>query len=170
MSLERIPQEQYDGKQKVDEKVWPLTGQVEFKDVELRYRQNTPLVLQKLSFSVEGGKKVGIVGRTGAGKSTMASALTRIVEVVSGSIEIDGVNITKIDLNSLRDKITVIPQDPTLFTGTLRYNIDPLNLEKDETIEALIHKAGLYEVTTKNTKTKGKGMKAEKKDNVMSDD
>lgn len=100
----------------------------------------------------------------------MASALTRIVEVVSGSIEIDGVNIADIDLNSLRDKITVIPQDPTLFTGTLRYNIDPLNLETDETIEALIHKAGLYEVTTKNAKTKGKGQKAEKSDDGKSQD
>ena len=113
---------------------------------------------------------MGIVGRTGAGKSTIASALTRIVEVVSGSIEIDGVNIADIDLNSLRDKITVIPQDPTLFTGTLRYNIDPLNLETDETIEALIHKAGLYEVTTKNAKTKGKGKKAEKNDDGKSED
>ena len=80
-----------------------------FKDVEMRYRDNTPLVLQKLSFEIEGGQKIGIVGRTGAGKSSMAMVLTRLVELYDGKIEIDDIDISQIDLSTLRNKITVIP-------------------------------------------------------------
>jgi ABC-type multidrug transport system fused ATPase/permease subunit len=69
--------------------------------------------------------KVGVVGRTGAGKSTLGLTLSRIIELESGAILIDGVDISKVDLNLLRSKVTVIPQDPTLFTGSLRFNIDP---------------------------------------------
>ena len=163
LDLEKVPQEKYNGTQEVDSAAWPQSGQVEFKDVELRYRDNTPLVLHQLSFKVEGGSKVGIVGRTGAGKSTMAQALSRIVEVENGSIEIDSCDISQIGLTHLRDKITVIPQDPTLFTGSLRYNIDPLGLESDETIKELVRKAGLEEATTKK-KTRGRGRKNNKTD------
>ena len=137
--------------------MWPIAGHVEFKDVELRYRENTPLVLHKLSFKVDGGAKVGIVGRTGAGKSTLGMALTRLVEVESGKIEIDSIDISQLDLRSLRDKITVIPQDPTLFTGSLKYNIDPLGLESDEKIEELVRKAGLEDISkNKNDNAKGR--------------
>ena len=76
----------------------------------------------------------------------MAMVLTRLVELHSGTIEIDDIDISKIDLSSLRDKITVIPQDPTLFTGTLRYNIDPLGILKDEEIETLARKVGLMDL------------------------
>jgi ABC-type multidrug transport system fused ATPase/permease subunit len=82
-------------------------------------------VLKKLTFVVEPGSKVGVVGRTGAGKSTVCISLSRIVELFEGIIEIDGVDISKIDLQILRKKVTVIPQDPTLFTGTLKFNLDP---------------------------------------------
>lgn len=78
-----------------------------------------------MSFNIEGGQKIGIVGRTGAGKSTISLGLSRIVEIDSGSIMIDGLNIQEVGLNTLRQKLTIIPQDPTLFTGTLRFNIDP---------------------------------------------
>lgn len=83
--------------------------------------------MDKLCFAVESCKKIGICGRTGAGKSTIALTLSRIVELESGTILIDGVDISKVNLRTLRNKITVIPQDPTLFRGSLRFNLDPFN-------------------------------------------
>lgn len=89
--------------------MWPAQGRVTFNDVELRYRPKTELVLKKLSFDIEPGHKVGIVGRTGAGKSTLSLALTRIVELESGSIEIDGRNISNMTIDEVREHITIIP-------------------------------------------------------------
>ena len=83
------------------------------------------MVLKGLSFKIEAGHKIGIVGRTGAGKSTVALALSRIIELDEGQISIDGVDIASISLELLRDKLTLIPQDPTLFSDTLKKNIDP---------------------------------------------
>jgi len=100
-------------------------------------------VLKKINFTAQPGEKVGLVGRTGAGKSTISNALSRIVELCGGSIEIDGVDISMIDLQVLRQKVTVIPQDPVLFTGSLRYNIDPFNKVSDEKIKELLEMAGL---------------------------
>ena len=93
----------------------------------LRYRPKTEQVLKGLDFKIKGGIKVGIVGRTGAGKSTISLSLTRIVELESGSIKIDGIDISKVALKKLREIIPIIPQDATIFTGSLRFNIDPLN-------------------------------------------
>lgn len=90
--------------------------------------------------------KVGIVGRTGAGKSTVALTLSRILELESGSIEIDGVDISKVGLHRLRSKVTTIPQDPVLFKDTLRFNIDPTETVETETIDKLIAKSGLDEL------------------------
>jgi len=98
----------------------------------LKYRPTTEVVLNKLSFVAKPGEKIGVVGRTGAGKSTVCLALSRIVELYGGKIKIDGVDISQINLHLLRSKITVIPQDPTLFTGTLRFNLDPENKVTDE--------------------------------------
>ena len=103
-------------------------------------------MLKGLSFSVKSGEKIGIVGRTGAGKSTIQSALSRMVEVVGGKIVIDGIDISKLNLSMLRDKITFIPQDPCLLTGTIRYNVDPFGRYSDEEIEKLAHRAGLTDV------------------------
>lgn len=100
-------------------------------------------MLKKINFTAQPGEKVGLVGRTGAGKSTISNALSRIVELCGGSIEIDGVDISMIDLQVLRQKVTVIPQDPVLFTGSLRYNIDPFNKVSDEKIKELLEMAGL---------------------------
>lgn len=100
-------------------------------------------MIKNLSFTAEPGMKVGVVGRTGAGKSTLGLTISRIIELESGSIVIDGVDIAKIDLSKLRSKVTVIPQDPTLFTGTLRFNIDPLGNSSDDQIEKLLRRAGL---------------------------
>lgn len=101
----------------------------------MKYRPTTEPVLKNLCFEVPKGEKIGVVGRTGAGKSTICISLSRIVELFQGSIEIDGVDIAKIDLQKLREKVTVIPQDPTLFTGSLRFNLDPFETETNERIE-----------------------------------
>ena len=94
--------------------------------------------LKNVSFEVEGGKKVGIVGRTGAGKSSFTLALFRIIEATEGEMLVDGIDIAKLGLHELRSKITIIPQDPVLFSGSLRMNLDPFNAYSDEKIwEAL---------------------------------
>ena len=111
--------------------------------MELRYRPNTEIVLRKLNVTANPGEKIGVVGRTGAGKSTLSMALTRIVELVGGKIEIDGVDISKVGIARLRNEITMIPQDPIMFNGTLRYNLDPFDECTDERINQLIKKAGL---------------------------
>ncbi|OCH88007.1 multidrug resistance-associated ABC transporter [Obba rivulosa] len=117
---------------------WPEQGQVEFKNVELAYRPGLPLVLKGVDFSVRPGEKVGIVGRTGAGKSSLLQALFRMVDVTGGAIEIDGHNIADIGLHVLRSRLALVPQDSVLFKGTLRENIDPENTRTDaELISAL---------------------------------
>jgi len=122
---------------------WPAHGKVSFKDVDLRYRPDCDLVLQKLSFDCEPGHKVGVVGRTGAGKSTMCLVLSRIIELESGTIHIDGKEASKIELETLREKITVIPQDPVIFDGTLKANLDPTGLIPDEDLKNILVEAGL---------------------------
>lgn len=112
-----------------------------FDGVSLKYRPTTETVLHKLSFRVLPGEKVGVVGRTGAGKSTICLSISRIVEIFEGQIQIDGIDIQKIPLNELRRRITVIPQDPTMFTGTLRFNLDPEEICTDEEIKYLLNKA-----------------------------
>ena len=104
---------------------WPQEGKIEFVNYSLRYRPETELVLKNLTFTIEPRQKIGVVGRTGAGKSTICLALCRVVEADSGKILIDGRNIAKMSLQNLREKLAIIPQDPTLFEGTLRYNLDP---------------------------------------------
>lgn len=120
---------------------WPQTGTIEAKDISVRYRENLPLVIKKINFQIQDGEKVGIVGRTGSGKSSLILTLTRILELEDeekGYIKIDGVRINNIGLTPLRENITVIPQDPILMKGTLRQNIDPFDKQKDsEIIEAL---------------------------------
>ena len=113
---------------------WPAKGEIIFTDVFLRYRAATPFVLQGLSLAVPAGQKVGIVGRTGAGKSSLLVSLFRLVEISSGTISIDGVDISRIGLSTLRSRLAIVPQDPILFAGTLRYNMDPFNQYGDAQI------------------------------------
>ncbi|KAL6447243.1 hypothetical protein ACFW04_001485 [Cataglyphis niger] len=121
-------------------KEWPTNGRVDFKDFKVRYREGLDLVLNGLTFSVFGGEKIGIVGRTGAGKSSMTLALFRIIEAAHGKILIDGIDISKMGLHDLRSRLTIIPQDPVLFSGTLRMNLDPFDCYADEEIwRALEH-------------------------------
>uniref|UniRef100_H2YA71 ABC-type xenobiotic transporter n=1 Tax=Ciona savignyi TaxID=51511 RepID=H2YA71_CIOSA len=104
---------------------WPLDGAIEFKEVCLRYRPNLPLALDGVSFQIAGGEKVGIVGRTGGGKSSLFLVLFGLVPTTGGAVIIDGVNIRKISTDQLRGEMAIIPQDPFLFSGSLRANLDP---------------------------------------------
>lgn len=112
----------------------------------MRYRPNTEIVLKGLNFKIESGLKVGVVGRTGAGKSTLGLTLLRIMEAEKGNVMIDGIDIRKVELKHLREKVTTIPQDPVLFEGTLRYNLDPAGKKSDQYIDGLIEKSGLQEI------------------------
>nr|CAD7574755.1 unnamed protein product [Timema californicum] len=119
---------------------WPQAGHVVFRDYKLRYREGLDLVLRGINVTVEGGEKVGIVGRTGAGKSSLTLALFRIIEAADGSILIDGEDISQLGLHTLRSRLTIIPQDPVLFSGTLRRNLDPFATFSDIDVwQALEH-------------------------------
>lgn len=111
---------------------WPPHGNVEFHDYSVRYREGLDLVLKNLTLQVKGGEKIGIVGRTGAGKSSMTLCLFRLLEAASGDITIDNVKISEIGLHDLRSKLTIIPQEPVLFSGSLRMNLDPFERYEEE--------------------------------------
>jgi len=111
---------------------WPTQGKVEFRNVSCSYREEMPEILKGVTFTVEAGQHVGVCGRSGAGKSSLINALFRLVECSQGEIEIDGVNIATLRLSLLRSNLAVIPQDPVLFHGTIRYNLDPFNHRTDE--------------------------------------
>ncbi len=105
---------------------WPKEGLIQMENVSFQYSPELPLVLKGLDLTIQPGEKVGVVGRTGAGKSSLLSVLYRLAEP-SGIITIDGVDIQSIGLHDLRKKMSIIPQDPVLFSGTMRYNLDPFN-------------------------------------------
>lgn len=113
---------------------WPNEGRVEFREYSAKYSINTDYVLNEINAVILPGEKVGIVGRTGAGKSSLTLALFRLIEVSEGDIIIDDVNINKIGLHDLRHKITIIPQDPIIFSGTIRMNLDPFEKHTDDEI------------------------------------
>ncbi|KAG1365236.1 hypothetical protein COCNU_12G002360 [Cocos nucifera] len=113
---------------------WPNRGDVIINDLKVRYRPNTPLVLKGITISIHGGEKIGVVGRTGSGKSTLIQALFRIVEPSGGKIIIDEVDICTLGLHDLRSRFGIIPQEPVLFEGTVRSNIDPIGKYSDDEI------------------------------------
>ncbi|XP_076457656.1 multidrug resistance-associated protein 1-like [Babylonia areolata] len=122
---------------------WPDTGTVDFLNYAMRYRPGLDLVIKGVSCHIDGGEKVGIVGRTGAGKSSMTVALFRLIESASGSIVIDRHNISTMGLHDLRSRITILPQDPVLFSGSLRMNLDPFDQYTDERIWTALEHAHL---------------------------
>ncbi|KAG0073280.1 hypothetical protein BGZ90_011638 [Linnemannia elongata] len=105
---------------------WPSQGAISFKNVSMRYRPELPRVLRDISFDIQAGHKVGVVGRTGAGKSSLIQALFLLSELDEGQILMDEIDTTTLGTGDLRPKIAIIPQDPVLFQGTFRYNLDPL--------------------------------------------
>ncbi|KAG8987811.1 hypothetical protein FRB90_003131 [Tulasnella sp. 427] len=122
---------------------WPTQGALEFRDVVMKYRPNLPPVLKRITMDIKGGEKIGVVGRTGAGKSSLMIALYRIVELSGGSISLDGIDISTIGLRDLRSKISIIPQDPLLFSGTVRSNLDPFSRYTDAVLYDALRRAHL---------------------------
>ncbi|XP_042940920.1 ABC transporter C family member 12-like isoform X3 [Carya illinoinensis] len=130
---------------------WPSSGLIKFEDVFMRYRSELPPVLHGLSFTVPPREKLGIVGRTGAGKSSMINALFRIVEMERGRILIDGFDVAKFGLTDLRKVLGIIPQSPVLFSGTVRLNLDPFSEHSDADLWEALERAHLKDVIRRNS-------------------
>ncbi|KAF8409706.1 hypothetical protein HHK36_005785 [Tetracentron sinense] len=128
---------------------WPSHGEVDIHDLQVRYAPHMPLVLRGLTCTFPGGMKTGIVGRTGSGKSTLIQTLFRLVDPAAGQILIDGINISTIGLHDLRSRLSIIPQDPTMFEGTVRSNLDPLEEYTDEQIWEALDRCQLGEEVRK---------------------
>ncbi|EQC24967.1 hypothetical protein SDRG_17143 [Saprolegnia diclina VS20] len=122
---------------------WPTQGRLRFENLHLRYRPELPLVLHGVSLDIAAGEKIGICGRTGAGKSSLMVALFRLAEFDAGTIYMDGVDIARMDLASLRRALAIIPQDPVLFSGSIRSNLDPFQEKSDDELQAVLVKAHL---------------------------
>jgi ATP-binding cassette, subfamily C (CFTR/MRP), member 1 len=127
-----------DGKSVVIPDDWPLEGAVVGTGVEMRYRDG-PLVLKGVDFSVQGGEKIGVAGRTGSGKSSLMIGLFRIQELASGTIFIDGIDIRTVPLRTLRSRLGIIPQDPVIFSASVRFNLDPFEIYTDSQIWSVLN-------------------------------
>ncbi|KAF4443547.1 hypothetical protein F53441_11402 [Fusarium austroafricanum] len=124
---------------------WPTSGTMEIKNLEVSYAPDLPPVLKGISFDVKNNERVGVVGRTGAGKSSLTLALFRFLEARSGSVTIDGLDISQIDLHSLRSRLAIIPQDPVLFSGTIRSNLDPFEDNADDELRESLSRVHLVD-------------------------
>ncbi len=139
----RLPSERWAGARPPEG--WPSAGEVRFDKVTLRYRPDLPPVARELDCTIRAGEKVGIVGRTGAGKSTLLLSLFRILEPEAGRISIDGVDVAGLDLAALRSRLAIIPQEPTLFSGTIRKNLDPFAVHDEARLWDALARAALKE-------------------------
>ena len=131
---------------------WPNNGKIEFINFSAKYRPFTPIILKKLNLVINPGEKVGIVGRTGSGKSSIVLSLSRIIEGYQGKIEIDGIDISELNLDDLRQSITIVPQDSFLIEGTLRENLDPMNIYSDSEIIKYLDEFSLFKQIEDNNK------------------
>jgi ATP-binding cassette subfamily C (CFTR/MRP) protein 1 len=131
---------------------WPKKGKLEVDNLSMRYRPGLPLVLKNLTFTVNSGEKVGICGRTGSGKSSMFVALFRIVEPATGTVRLDGIDIRTLGLRDLRSKMAMIPQDPFMFAGSIRSNLDPFDEHQDDAVWEVLEKVGLRPMVDKSAK------------------
>lgn len=129
-------------------KAWPSRGRIAMRNVRMQYKQGDPMTLRGLSMDIQSGQKIGIVGRTGAGKSSIVKALFRLVELSGGKITIDGLDIKRIPLHILRSRISIISQDPILFRGTIRSNIDPFGQYTDVELWDVLHRVGMDRAST----------------------
>ena len=159
ISLERcdtytkIPSEKYEDeklkskkKYSLSDKSWPSEGKVDYNNYSMKYRPNCDLALKNINIEINPGEKIGIVGRTGSGKSSLTLSLFRIIEAFDGKIIIDGENISEIPLKKLRRAISIVPQEPFLLEGTLKTNLDPLNLYSEQEIDEVLNNVKLYEM------------------------
>ena len=119
--------------------IWPSKGEIIFNNFSAQYRPTTPIILKNINFKISAGEKVGIVGRTGSGKSSIILAICRIIEGLEGNILIDNVDITTVNLDTLRQNITVVSQDPFILEGSVKENIDPTNKISDDEIEYIMN-------------------------------
>jgi len=142
IQTERKPIE--DLTEKLKKEKWPKLGKINFKNYFTNYRPDTPEILKNINLEINSGDKVGIVGRTGSGKSSMILALSRILEPKKGKIDIDGQDLQNIDLDFLRQSLSIVPQETFIIEGTLRDNIDPLNIYKDEDIIKILNDFSLF--------------------------
>jgi ABC-type multidrug transport system ATPase subunit len=130
-----------DAKRDQPESMWPSKGQIVLHNVSMKYRPELPLVLKNISITIHPGERIGVVGRTGAGKTTLMSALFRLTEICEGTIEIDGQNIREVGLDQLRSRLAIIPQESVLWSGTIRSNLDPFNRFTDAELWDAIEQA-----------------------------
>jgi len=136
---------------------WPKEGDLRLEDVCLKYETSSQLVVKHLTMHVPARASVGVVGRTGAGKSTLSIALLRMIEAHSGRILIDGVDISTLGLDDLRQAVAVVPQDPVLFTGTVRFNLDPFDRHTDEEVRNALRRVQLHDLWAKRMANKQDG-------------
>ncbi|KAJ4718638.1 ABC transporter family protein [Melia azedarach] len=139
-----VPQEELNGYQCLSPD-WPFSGLIEFQNVTMRYKPSLPAALHDITFTIAGGTQVGIVGRTGAGKSSILNALFRLTQICGGQILVDGLNIMHVPVRDLRSRFAVVPQSPFLFEGSLRNNLDPLRMNNDLKIWNVLEKCHVKE-------------------------
>ena len=154
VSYTKIPPESQRSMKNEEEvlKNWPQQGSVNFNHFNMRYRPNCEPALKDIDLVIEPGEKLGIVGRTGSGKSSLCLGMFRIVEALSGSINIDNIDISKISLKKLRRSISIVPQEPFLVEGTLKDNLDPVNEHTEEEIMNVLDKVKFFDMMEASTK------------------
>ena len=126
-----------------DPETWPTRGELNFRDVTMRYRPDLPAAIKNVSVKVPGGKHVGIVGRTGAGKTSFIVVLFRLVDAATGIIELDGRDLRSLGLHAVRRALSIIPQKPLLIPGDVAHNLDPFGVHGEQTLRGVMERVGL---------------------------